>query len=100
MTSATQLIAPSWPLQHWGINITGNLTPAQGNYTFTIVAVEYFMKWVEARTVNTTISAIIKNFFWQNIICCYGVPQWIIVNNAKYFDSDMFKNSVIKLGRR
>jgi hypothetical protein len=42
-----QLITPSWPLQRWGINIVGKLTPAQGNYTFAIVAVEYFMKWVE-----------------------------------------------------
>jgi hypothetical protein len=33
-----QLIAPSWPLQRWGIDIVGKLTPTQGNYTFTVVA--------------------------------------------------------------
>jgi hypothetical protein len=27
----SQLIAPSWPLQRWVINIVGKLTPAQGN---------------------------------------------------------------------
>jgi hypothetical protein len=26
-----QLIAPSWPLQQWGIDIVGKLTPVQGN---------------------------------------------------------------------
>jgi hypothetical protein len=39
-----QLITPSWPLQQWGIDIVGKLTPAQGNYTFAIVAVKYFTK--------------------------------------------------------
>jgi hypothetical protein len=40
-----QLIAPSWPLQRWGINIVGKVTPAQGNYTFTIIAVEISPNW-------------------------------------------------------
>jgi hypothetical protein len=40
----TQLIAPSWPLQRWGIDIVRPLTTAQGNYKFAVVAVEYFTK--------------------------------------------------------
>jgi hypothetical protein len=86
------LIAPSWPLKRWGINIVGKLTPAQGNYTFTIVAVDYFTKWVEAKPITNITSATIQKFLWQNIICLYGVPQQITVNNAKYFDSAMFKD--------
>jgi hypothetical protein len=43
-TQPSQLIASSWPLQRWGIDIIGKLTPAQGNYTFAVVAVEYFTK--------------------------------------------------------
>jgi hypothetical protein len=88
----SQLIAPSWPLQRWGIDIVGKLTPAQGNYTFAIVAVEYFTKWVEAKPVTSIISTTIQKFFWQNIICHYGVPQQITVDNAKYLDSAMFKD--------
>jgi hypothetical protein len=87
----SQLIAPSWPLQQWGIDLVGKLTPPQGNYTFAIVAVEYFTKWVEVKPVTNITSATIQKFFWQNIICCYGVPQQIPVDNAKYFDSAMFK---------
>jgi hypothetical protein len=58
-TTPSQLIAPSWSLQQWGIDIVGKLTPAQGNYTFTIVAVEYFTKWIEAKPVtNITFATI------------------------------------------
>jgi hypothetical protein len=59
-----QLIAPSWPLQRWGINIVGKLTLAQGNYTFIVITVEYFTKWVEANPLTNVSSATIKKFFW------------------------------------
>jgi hypothetical protein len=57
------LITPSWPLQRWGIDIIGKLTLAQGNYTFSVVAVEYFTLWVEAKLVTNISSATIKKFF-------------------------------------
>jgi hypothetical protein len=47
-----QLITLSWPLQRSGVDIVGKLTPTQGNYTFTIVAVEYFTKWIEVKPVT------------------------------------------------
>jgi hypothetical protein len=96
----SQLIAPSWPLQRWGINIIGKLTLAQGNYTFTIVTVEYFTKWVEAKHVTNITSVIIPKFFWQNIICRYRVPQQITVDNAKYFDSVVFKDFCHQVGMK
>jgi hypothetical protein len=81
-----QLTAPSWPLQRWGIDIIGKLTPAQGYYTFIIVAMEYFTKWVKAKPVTNVSSATIKKFFWQNIICHYGIPRHITVDNAMFKD--------------
>jgi IS30 family transposase len=95
---ASQLIAPSSPLQRWGIDVVGKLTPAQGNYTFTIVVVEYFTKWVEAKPATNVTSATIQKLFWKTSICCYGVPQQITVDNAKYFDSAMFKDFCHQVG--
>jgi hypothetical protein len=81
-----QLTASSWPLQRWGIDIVGKLTTAQGNYTFVVVVVEYFTKWVEVNLVTNISSATIKGFFWQNIICRYGIPHHITVDNAMLKD--------------
>jgi hypothetical protein len=64
----------------------------QGNYTFAVVAVEYFTKWIEAKPLSNVSSASIKKFFWQSIICHYGVPKHITVDNTKYFDNPMFKD--------
>jgi hypothetical protein len=99
-TQSVQLIALSWPLQRWGIDIVGKLTPTQGNYTFAVVAVEYFTKWIEAKPLTNVSSASIKKFFWQNIICRYCVPRHITVDNVKYFDNAMFKDFYQKIGMK
>jgi hypothetical protein len=78
----------------------GKLTPAQEDYTFTIVTVEYFTKWVKVKPVTNITSTTIQKFFWQNIIYRYGVPQQITVNNAKYFDSAMFKDFCHQVGTK
>jgi hypothetical protein len=52
----TKLIARTWPLQWWGLDIVGPLPTAQGNLKFTFVDVEYFTKWIEARAVSTITS--------------------------------------------
>jgi IS30 family transposase len=100
LAQPVQLIASSWPLQRWGTDVVGKLTPAQGNYTFAVVAVEYFTKWIEAKPLTNVSSATIKKFFWQNIICRYGVPRHITVDNAKYFDNEMFKKFCQQIGTK
>jgi hypothetical protein len=60
----TQLITPSWLLQRWGMDIVGPLTTAQGNYKFTVVAVEYFTKWIEVKHLVNIAVAGLKRFFW------------------------------------
>jgi ribonuclease HI len=59
----TKLIAHTWPLQRWGLNIIEPLPTAQGNLKFTFVAVEYFTKWIEAKAVSTITSKTAQKFF-------------------------------------
>jgi hypothetical protein len=57
----TKLIAHTWPLQRWGMDIVGPLPTAQGNLKFTFVAVEYFTKWIEAKPVSTITTKSAQN---------------------------------------
>jgi transposase InsO family protein len=52
-----------------------------------VVAVEYFSKWVEAKPLLSITSATIQKFFWQNIVCRFGVPHEVTMDNGKQFDS-------------
>jgi hypothetical protein len=88
----TKLIAHTWPLQRWGLDIVGPLPTAQGNLKFTFIAVEHFTKWIEARAVSMITSKTAQKFFWQNIVCRFGVPFELTVDNGKQFDSQDFRD--------
>jgi hypothetical protein len=75
------------------------LTPAQDNYTFAVIAIEYFTKWIEAKPLTDVSSTTIKRFFWQNIVCRYGVPRHIKVD-TKYFNNAMFKAFCQQIGTK
>jgi hypothetical protein len=96
----TKLIAHTWPLQRWGLDIVGPLPTAQGNLKFTFVAVEYFTKWIEARAVSTITSKTAQKFFWQNIVCCFGVPSELTIDNGRQFDSQDFKDFCFSIGTK
>ena len=41
-----------------------------------------------------------KKFFWQNIICRFGVPRTLTVDNGKQFNSDKFKEFCQSIGTK
>jgi hypothetical protein len=40
----------------------GPLTTAQGNYKYVVVAIEYFMKWIEAKSLVNKSAMRLKRF--------------------------------------
>ena len=78
----------------------GPLPKAQGNLSYTLVAVEYFSKWIEAKPVQSITSNLIQKFFWQNIVCRFGVPYEVTVDNGKQFDSLAFREFYNHLGTK
>jgi transposase InsO family protein len=80
--------------------LLGPLRPAQGNLKYVVVAVEYFSKWIKAKPLATITSAIVQNFFWQNIVCRFGVPKAITVDNGTQFDAKTFKTFCSQIGTK
>ena len=81
-----------------GINIVGPLPTAPGNFKYAAVAVEYFSKWIEAKVLRDIKTATLQKFFWQNIVCRFGVPKEVTVDNGKQFDCTMFREFCHQLG--
>ena len=78
----------------------GCYTPAQGNLRYVVVEVEYFSKWIVAKPLAMITSTTVQKFFWQNIICRFGVPKAIIVYNGAQFDSEAFKTFYDQIGTK
>jgi len=94
----TKSIIPTWPLQRWGIDIVGILPTAPGNLRYAAVALEYFTKWIEAKPLANITSKTLQNFVWQRVICRFGVPAYITVDNGKQFDCAEFRSFCDELG--
>jgi transposase InsO family protein len=80
--------------------LLGPLRPAQGNLRYVVVAVEYFSKWIEAKPLATITSVTVQKFFWQNIVCRFGVPKAITVDNGTQFDAEAFKEFCDQIGTK
>jgi hypothetical protein len=87
-------------LQRWGLDLLGPLPPAQGNLKYGVVAVEYFSKWIEAKPLATITSVTVQKFFWQNIVCRFGVPKAITMDNGTQFDAETFKDFCDRIGMK
>ena len=91
-------ITSPWPFAQWGIDIVGPLPRGKGQVKFLLVVIDYFTKWVEAEALSTITEAKIQSFVWKNIICRFGIPQIIILDNGQQFNSQGFKDFCSSLG--
>ncbi|KAK3003346.1 hypothetical protein RJ639_019863 [Escallonia herrerae] len=79
------------PLCCMGNGSTRTFSHGVGATTFVIVAIDYFTKCTEAESLATITSAKCEDFFWKNIICRFGVPRALVVDNGKQFDNINFR---------
>ncbi|GJZ68577.1 reverse transcriptase domain-containing protein [Tanacetum coccineum] len=91
------LITALWPFYKWGIDIVGPFPEGPGKVKFLIVAMDYFMKWIEAKAVVTITVYQVNKFVWDNIVCRFGLPGEIISENGKQFNDNPFKDWCEKL---
>lgn len=67
---------------------------------YVVVAVEYFTKWIDAKALSNITVKTITKFFWQQIICRFGVPREVIVDNDKQFDCKEFREYCMTIGTK
>ena len=65
---------------------------------FLMVGIDYFTKWVEAEALAMITKKNVRSFVWKNIVCKYGIPKVLVLDNRKQFDNDAFKDFCLQLG--
>ena len=56
------LISAPWSFAQWGMDIFGPFPLALGQHKFLLIAINYFIKWVEAKPLACITEARIKDF--------------------------------------
>ena len=95
----TPITAP-WPFVQWGLDIVGPFPTAIRQLKFLVVGIDYFTKWVEAEALAIITEKNIRSFVWRCIICRFGIPRVLVLDNGKQFDNDAFQDFCSQLGIR
>ena len=85
------LVSSPWPFAQWGLDILGPFPQVTGNRRFVLVAVDYFTKWAEAKTLANIRDVDVKKFVWKNIVTRFGVSDSLISDNGLQFDNKAFR---------
>ncbi|GJS70905.1 reverse transcriptase domain-containing protein [Tanacetum coccineum] len=78
-------VTSAWPFMKWGMDIVGPLLEGPGRVKYLIVAIDYFTKWMEAKPLATITGKQVVNFTYDNIVCRFGIPATIIIDNGTQF---------------
>ena len=55
--------------------------------TKVLVGIDYFTKWVKAKTLATIAEKNMRSF-----VCRYGIPRVLVLDNGKQFNNDSFRD--------
>jgi hypothetical protein len=75
-------VSSPWLFAQWGVDIVGPLPTGKGNCRFLVVVVDYFTKWAEAKPLATITTGAVKNFLNKAIVCRFGIPYAIVIDNG------------------
>ena len=76
------VVAP-WPFAQWRIDVLGPFPLASGQRKFIVVVIDYFIKWMEAKLLTQITESKIEDFIQKSIICRFGLPHTIIIDNDR-----------------
>lgn len=85
-------ISIPWPFYQWRIDVVGPFPEAPGKLQYMVVAVDYFMKWIEAEPLACiSVRQMIKSI-WKNIPTRFGTAKTLISDNGLQFVENPFRN--------
>ena len=79
-------ISSPWPFSAWRLDIIEKIHPAASNrHRFILVTVDYFTKWVEAKSYAKLGAKQVEKFIRKNLFYRYGIPHHIVSDNDIQF---------------
>ena len=88
--SELHVLTSPWPFSIWSIDVIGKISlKSSSGHELILVAIDYFMEWVEATSYATLNAAKVATFIRSHIICKYGVPHELISDRGVHFKGEV-----------
>jgi hypothetical protein len=83
-----QPISVDSPFQQWGLDIIGPINPLSlQKHKYIVTTTDYFTRWSKAAALRTINTSQVIAFINSNIITRFGIPDYLVFDNASYFSS-------------
>eukprot|EP00253_Pinus_taeda_P005950 PITA_05950 len=86
------------PFTKWGIDFTTCNPPSVGNHKYTIVAIDYFTKWVEAMPTFKNNNETMALFLFNQVIPQFGIPKEVVTDHGSHFQNQLMSELALNLG--
>ena len=83
----------------WEMDFMGPFPPSYNNL-YSLLAVDYVSKWVEAIPSHTNDAKVVAQFLHSHIFSRFGTPQALITDNDTHFCNKMINKVLQKYGVR
>ena len=76
------------PFKQWGLDVVGEINPSSSKlHKYILTTTNYFSKRTESIPLKVIKDTKVIQFLQRNIVTRFGVPNYLVFNNAKYFSS-------------
>ena len=76
------------PFEQWGLDVVIEINLNSSKFiSILLKSTDYFSRWTEAIPLKDINDNEVIQFLQQNIITRFGVPSYLVFDNATYFSS-------------
>ncbi len=86
-----QTISPTDIFEKWGVDIVGPLPIIREGNRYIVVAMDYFLRWPEARPLRAANADTVVTFLYENIICRFGAPRILQSDRGIHFVNEVIQ---------
>jgi len=80
------------------IDIVGPLKRSRNGNTYILTMIDRCTSWVEAVPLRTISAEQVASKFYNNWVCRFGIPDFIITDQGSQFESELFNSLLNMLG--
>src|SRR6266540_3292655 len=77
--------------ERWGVDIVELLPITREGNRYIVVAMDYFSRWPEARSLKTVNVNKVVIFLYEEIICRFGVPRILQSDRGTHFVNELIQ---------